>query len=151
MKRTVQARTSTTKPSSARPRVTPQSLLRGDYVTLSKARELLGGAEWRSLRGWIHEMGIKTYAHPTDGRIVLLRAADVEKIAKISDRPLSLPLPERKRARVSSRATLERTLVELQQEHARSVADYEQRLAALQLQIEELQRQPGEHRPPLQE
>ena len=124
----------TTRSPSARKRVSPQSLMRGEYVPLSKARELLGGADWRSLREWIAELGIKTYAHPTDGRTVLLRSTDVDKIAKISDRPFRLP--ERRPTRLSSRAVLERQLAELQQEHERAVAAYERQLAELREQHE---------------
>ncbi len=113
----------TKRAASTRRRVTPQSLMRGEYVPLSKARELLGGADWRTLRGWIAELGIKTYAHPTDGRAVLLRSTDVAKMAKISDRPFQAP--ERRMTRRSSRAVLERQLAELQQEHGLAVEAFE--------------------------
>lgn len=132
MQRAGQERTK--RASSARKRVSPQSLMRGEYVPLSKARELLGGADWRSLRQWIAELGIRTYAHPTDGRTVLLRSTDVAKIAKISDRPFQVP--ERQPTRLSSRAALERQLAELRLEHELAVADYERQLTELREQHE---------------
>ena len=124
----------TKRTSSARKRVSPQSLMRGEYIPLSKARELLGGADWRTLRGWIAELGIKTYAHPTDGRTVLLRSTDVAKIAKISDRPFQEP--DRKSTRLSSRAALERQLAEQRQEYELAVAGYEHQLTELREQHE---------------
>jgi len=136
--------------SSAGKRVSPQSLMRGEFVPMSKARELLGGADWRSLREWIAELGIKTYAHPTDGRTVLLRSTDVAKIAKISDRPFQNPA--RGTVRQSSRAVLERQLAELRLQHELAVDAYERQLADLREQhereVEALRRRIAELEPP---
>lgn len=128
--------------SHARTRVTPQSLLRGDYLPLGKACELLGDMDTRTLQRFIDELRLKTFAHPTDGRIILLRSTDVAKIAKISDRPVSLP--EARPARSSSRAELGHQLAALRQELERVVADYERQLAALRqehaTEVEDLHR-----------
>ena len=121
--------------------VSLQSLLVGDYVHLKQACEMLGGVDWHTLRGWIDALHIKTYAHPTDGRLVLLRSTDLEKLAKISDRQFTLP--ERPRKRKSSRAVLEAQLGELREQFERTVQDYESRLRTLQeqhqLEVEGLQ------------
>jgi len=134
MKRTTQTEKRHQKTPSARVRITPQSLLRGEYIPLGKACELLGGIDTRTLRGWIDELRIKTFAHPTDGRISLLRSTDVAKLAKISDRPVMLPATTR--TRLTPRAALERQLADLQLEHERTIADYERQLADLREQHE---------------
>jgi hypothetical protein len=115
---------------SEQPRVTMQSLLVGDYIQLNKACELLGGVDWHTLRGWIDALHIKTYAHPTDARLVLLRSTDVEKLAKISDRPFHLP--EKQRTRKSSRAVLESQLADLREQYEQTVKEYERQLVELQ-------------------
>jgi hypothetical protein len=134
MKRTTRTDKQHQNTPPSRVRITPQSLLRGEYVPLGKACELLGGIDTRTLRGWINELSIKTFAHPTDGRISLLRSTDVAKLAKISDRPVLLPATTR--TRQSSRAALERQLAELRQERERTIADYERQLAELRKQHE---------------
>jgi len=134
MKRTTQTEKQHQKTHPSRVRITPQSLLRDEYIPLGKACELLGGIDTRTLRGWIDELRLKTFAHPTDGRISLLRSTDVVMLAKISDRPVLLPATTGKR--LSHRTEIERQLAELRLEHERTIADYECQLAELREQHE---------------
>jgi hypothetical protein len=118
----------------------PKQVLSGEYVTLTQASKSLGGVDLRTLRNWIKQLHIKTFASPNDGRVIMIHKDDMGRLAKITDRPLAVEF-----LKPPSNEILERQLEELRARYMRMVEDYERQLAEQQatytLAVEDYERQ----------
>ena len=154
---------STAGPAKEHPELSLQDMRRGHYHSLKEARQLLlPSADWRSLRGWIADLGITTYKSPVRGHTLLISHKDLAAIAALVGRGLredshivaTNALPPSETGRREGLETIEalksqhqKEIAELQTRHAREIETLQRQLHALQAWAEAV-RLPARSAPP---
>jgi len=154
---------STDGPAKEHPELSLQDMRRGHYHSLKEARQLLlPPADWRSLGGWIADLGITTYKSPVRGHTLLISHKDLAAIAALVGRGLrednqvvstNMLSPSETGGRdgpemiEALKSQHQWEIAELQTRHAREIEALQRQLRALQAWAEAV-RLPGRSAPP---